>query len=102
MKAPICKVCGRAECGHVCLGAGGLVPVRARESGSSSVSSVSERSDRGGEGAAILTEAVSAMVGLGSRGMTYAPPGECEYCDRRREAAAAGMKTLRRRRKGAE
>jgi len=27
----------------------------------------------------------------------YAPPGTCVYCDRRREAAAAGMRAVRER-----
>jgi hypothetical protein len=80
VKAPVCRVCGLAEWGHVCAGA---VAERVRE--------VMGRH---------WPAEVKATVAAEARpeGM-IAPAGECEYCDRRRAYAAGAMRSLRAKRK---
>jgi hypothetical protein len=40
-----------------------------------------------------------AHVGKGETGMLIAPPGQCEFCDRRRAYLAKAMQRSRKRRK---
>jgi len=92
-RPPLCKTCGVREFGHVCGGAGA-------QSAPPAAAAVPQLRRREGWRRRGETDAADDPVELhrfDKRTQTYAPPGECAYCDERRKRARHSMAALRER-----
>lgn len=119
MNAPKCRICGMREHNHRCQGGTPAMRVEerarvrahAREAAvrdqASSATGPADGSPRRVSGPAPRTrwhddsdaagEPVEVRVYDRKPARFYAPPGECAYCDRRREAARRSMAAVRER-----